>query len=64
MKAKGNGEDENENRIDRLSENTRELGELNARSEQNEMEDMAYETAAQNGRVAIMQDIFNGQDNN
>lgn len=64
MKAKGNGEDENENQIDRLSENTRELGELNARSEQNEMEDRAYETAAQNGRVAIMQDIFNGQDNN
>ena len=64
MKAQGNGEDETDNRIERLSENAKELGELNAKADQDALEDRAYETAAENGRVAIMQDIFNGQDNN
>ena len=64
MKEQGNGNDETADRVDRLSENARELGELNAKADQDALEDRAYETAAENGRVAIMQDIFSGQDNN
>lgn len=53
--------DTTQERIDNLNQNARKLGELDAAAREDALQSEAYNNAIESGRVDLMKDIFNNQ---